>query len=123
MYYGGGEQTTVNNHSQPLTSPFVSLHLKGKSDGFALKGGDATKGSFMTMYDWPRPNPWKKGRHQGSYQPMYDAAMQRCSGHSCAHATYAVLPGYVMPCLPPCHTHSRIMYAPDALEMPSKPRV
>ena len=86
MYYGGGEQTTVNNRSQPLTSPFVSLHLKGKSDGFALKGGDATKGSFVTMYDGPRPKPWTKGKHQGSYQPMYDAAMQRCSDAAATHA-------------------------------------
>jgi hypothetical protein len=69
-YYGGGEQSTVNNRSQPLTSPFVSLHLKGKTDGFVLKGGDASKGSYQTMYDGPRPKPWTKGRHQGSYQPM-----------------------------------------------------
>jgi hypothetical protein len=70
MYYGGGEQTTVNNRSQALTSPFVSLHLKGRTDGFVLKGGDASKGDFETMYDGPRPKPWTKGRHPGSYQPM-----------------------------------------------------
>ena len=28
MYYGGGAQTIVNNQSTPLTSDFVSLHLK-----------------------------------------------------------------------------------------------
>ena len=70
MYYGGGEQTTINNRSQALTSPFVSLHLKGRTDGFVLKGGDASKGDLVTMYDGPRPKPWTKGRHQGSYQPM-----------------------------------------------------
>ena len=56
MYYGGGEQTIVNNQSTPLTSEFVSLHLKGRRDGFALKGGDATQGKLETMYDGPRPD-------------------------------------------------------------------
>ena len=55
MYYGGGAQTIENNQSTPLTSEFVSLHLKGRTDGFALKGGDATQGGFKTMYDGPRP--------------------------------------------------------------------
>ena len=44
MYYGGGNVTHVNNQSQPLTSEFVSLYLRGRTDGFMLKGGDATKG-------------------------------------------------------------------------------
>ena len=54
MFYGGGNETIVNNNSQPLTSDFVSLHLKGRTDGFVLKGGDATKGRLDTMYDGPR---------------------------------------------------------------------
>jgi hypothetical protein len=37
MYYGGGNQTKVNNQSQPLPHDFVSLMLKGRTDGFALK--------------------------------------------------------------------------------------
>ena len=57
MYYGGGEETIVNNQSTALTSDFVSLHLKGRTDGFALKGGDATKGALKTMYDGVRPDP------------------------------------------------------------------
>ena len=57
MYYGGGKATITNNASRPLTSEFVSLHLKGRVDGFALKGGDATKGHLSTMYDGPRPDP------------------------------------------------------------------
>ena len=44
MYYGGGNVTKVNNRSQPLPFPFVSLALRGRTDGFALKGGDATNG-------------------------------------------------------------------------------
>eukprot|EP00039_Didymoeca_costata_P020383 m.341067 g.341067 ORF g.341067 m.341067 type:complete len:351 (+) comp19778_c0_seq1:22-1074(+) len=68
MYYGGGEQTVVNNQSTPLTSDFVSLHLKGRTDGFAIKGGDASQGEFKTMYDGVRPDP--KLACCGGYQPM-----------------------------------------------------
>ena len=50
MYYGGGNRTRVNEQNTPLTSDFVSLSLKGREDGFALKGGDATRGSLKTMY-------------------------------------------------------------------------
>ena len=62
----------LNNASKPLTSPFVSLHLKGRTDGFVLKGGDATKGEMKTMWDGPRPDPKlaccvDKQHH---YQPM-----------------------------------------------------
>ena len=56
MYYGGGPQTQVNNQSQSLTHDFVSLTLKGRTDGFTLKGGDATAGSQQVMYNGPRPD-------------------------------------------------------------------
>ena len=55
MYYGGGEQTQINPSSKPLTHAFVSLVLKGRTDGFTIKGGDATQGTTTTMYDGPRP--------------------------------------------------------------------
>ena len=47
----------------------VRLCVAGRTDGFALKGGDATQGPLTTMYDGPRPT---KNRHCGSasYQPM-----------------------------------------------------
>merc|ERR1712151_889156 len=76
MYYGGGNATKVNPASKPLTTDFVSLHLKGRTDGFALKGGDATKGAFKTMYDGLRPDlrsaPNKCHWHgvNGHFQPM-----------------------------------------------------
>ena len=72
MYYGGGAQTVVNNQSEPLTSDFVSLHLKGRTDGFAIKGGDATKGPLKTMYDGARPDPKLAccDKPPWSYQPM-----------------------------------------------------
>lgn len=72
MYYGGGSATKVNNQSKPLPFEFVSLYLRGSTDGFTLKGGDATKGPFTTMYDGPRPDPkiaGTCGKH-GVYQPM-----------------------------------------------------
>merc|ERR1712151_1344310 len=43
--------------------------------GFVLEGGDATKGSFTTMYDGPRPDPSYEGKGNCGpppdiYQPM-----------------------------------------------------
>ena len=79
MYYGGGNKTKVNNQSKPLPFPFVSLYLGGRTDGFVLKGGDATSGALTTMYDGPRPDCALAGtchRHENatyhpSYQPMH----------------------------------------------------
>ena len=83
MYYGGGARTKVNNQSKPLPFPFVSLYLRGGTDGFVLKGGDATHGELMTMYDGPRPDCAIAGtchRHENStyhpsYQPMHKQGM------------------------------------------------
>ena len=70
MYYGGGLNGT-NVQNKPLNHDFVSLMLKGRTDGFALKGGDATTGNFSTMYDGPRPiRPNQKGKKNHGYQPM-----------------------------------------------------
>ena len=55
MYYGGGNVTVINDRSRPLAHDFVSLTLKGRADGFVLKGGDATSGKQTTMFDGPRP--------------------------------------------------------------------
>ena len=72
MYYGGGDATKVNNQSQALPHEFVSLYLRGRTDGFMLKGGDATSGKLQTMYDGPRPDRSLAGSCHGadSYQPM-----------------------------------------------------
>ena len=76
MFYGGGNQTKVNPANKPLTSDFVSLHLKGRTEGFALKGADAAQGVFQTMYDGPRPDHRSAPNNchwhgvNGSYQPM-----------------------------------------------------
>ena len=76
MFYGGGNATKVNPANKPLTTDFVSLHLKGRTDGFALKGGDATRGKLETMYDGARPDHRSAPNNchwhgvNGSYQPM-----------------------------------------------------
>jgi hypothetical protein len=74
MYYGGGNITKVNNNSLPLPHEFVSLYLRGRTDGFALKGGNAQGGAFTTMYDGARPDCAIAGtchRHGNhTYQPM-----------------------------------------------------
>jgi hypothetical protein len=38
MYYGGGNRTTVNNQSIPLPFDFVTGSVKGRTDGFTIKG-------------------------------------------------------------------------------------
>ena len=72
MYFGGGrEYTRYNPLNQPLTSEFVSLSLKGRADGFTLKGGDATQGTLATMYDGDRPVKRWCGTSTQTYQPMH----------------------------------------------------
>lgn len=71
MYYGGGNFSVNNPQNTPLTMPYVTAHLKGRTAGFTLKGGDATTGGLTTMYDGPRPfvdanGNNTQGRH---YQP------------------------------------------------------
>lgn len=56
MTRAGGNYTKYNPRNKPLIQEFVSLYLRGGTDGFALKGGDATKGGLQTMYDGPRPD-------------------------------------------------------------------
>ena len=59
-----------------LRSNFVRAARKGRADGFALKGGDATRGALETMYDGPRPDFRSAPNHcryhgvNGTYQPM-----------------------------------------------------
>lgn len=72
MYYGGGSKTQHNPDSQSLPFQFVTAYLRGGSQGFTLKGGDATKGLLATQYDGPRPDPKIAGTcgKTGTYQPM-----------------------------------------------------
>jgi hypothetical protein len=72
MYYGGGNMTQQNPGSPAMPYPFVTAYLRGRTDGFTLKGGDATKGTLTTTYDGPRPDPKIAGTcgKSGTYQPM-----------------------------------------------------
>lgn len=73
MYYGGGNETKFNPKSKSLPHEFVSLTLRGQTDGMVLKGGDATRGVLTTMYDGERPlcsiagTCMRHGNH--TYQP------------------------------------------------------
>ena len=72
MYYGGGLNNTVKNlQNTPVPYDFVTAYLRGRTDGFMLKGGDATTGTLTTMYDGPRPFVSSDGNNtQGrKYQP------------------------------------------------------
>eukprot|EP00038_Savillea_parva_P017214 m.227498 g.227498 ORF g.227498 m.227498 type:complete len:211 (+) comp36917_c0_seq1:110-742(+) len=45
-----------------LRSDFVTAMVKGGTNGFAVKGGNASAGTLTTLFDGPRPN---------GYQPMH----------------------------------------------------
>ena len=62
--WAGNVTPTLSN--TPLTMPFVTAMVKGGTDGFALKAGDATQGKLTTMYDGPRPKGYQPMRKQGS---------------------------------------------------------
>ena len=82
--WAGENRTTLSN--TPLTHPFVFAMVKGGTNGFALKGGDATTGALSLMYDGPRPHgafgslcghppipvsyPRRPPPHTAGYQPM-----------------------------------------------------
>ena len=68
MYYGGGNVTQNNTMNTPVPFPFVTASLRGRTDGFMLKGGDATQGTLKTMYDGPRPFVGTTTKR--NYQPM-----------------------------------------------------
>lgn len=60
-----------NPQNTPLTFDFVTTYLRGGTDGFMLKGGDATTGTLTTMYDGPRPFVDNNGNNTNGrrYQP------------------------------------------------------
>lgn len=86
-----GNETGVNPGNTPLPFPFVTAMLKGGSDGFALKGGDATNGVLTTMYDGPRPSEKK-------YQPMkkQGALLLGIGGDNSNHAIGTFYEGVVL---------------------------
>ena len=64
LYACSSKDCSNNTYVPALSSEFVTAMVKGGEHGFAIKGGDATKGSLTTQYDGPRPP---------GYQPMHKA--------------------------------------------------
>ena len=62
--WAGANRTTPSN--TPQTSPFVFAMVKGGSNGFALKGGDATMGALTLLYDGARPPRYQPMKKQGA---------------------------------------------------------
>lgn len=56
----------VNPGNKPQTSEYVTAMVKGGTDGFGLKGGDAAGGLLTTLYDGPRPAGYQPMKKQGS---------------------------------------------------------
>lgn len=62
-----GSRHTTNPAVLPMRGiPFVTAMLKGGSDGFGLKNGDATRGPLNKTYEGPRPSGYEPMRKQGS---------------------------------------------------------
>src|ERR1019366_9555145 len=61
-----GSSTAANLTNTPLTSPYVTAMVKGRSGTFGLKGGNAQSGSLTTMYDGARPGGYNPMKKQGA---------------------------------------------------------
>jgi len=91
----------VNNDNTPLNTEYVTAMVKGNTNGFELKGSDATAGNLKTMFNGPRPagyQPMKKqgaiilgiggDNSNGAIGTFYEGVM--CSGYSTDAADNAV---------------------------------
>jgi len=56
----------VNNENSPLTNEYVTAMVKGNTNGFELKGSDATAGALKTMYNGARPAGYQPMKKQGA---------------------------------------------------------
>jgi hypothetical protein len=83
MYYGGANLTQVNTNNKPLPHEFVSLALRGRVDGFALKGANAQAGAFAVMYDGPRPDCAIAGTCHRHGNHTYQVRRRLLSTRSC----------------------------------------
>lgn len=50
----------------PNSARTLNNNRKGGTNGFALKGGDATTGALSLLYDGPRPRGYQPMKKQGS---------------------------------------------------------
>lgn len=63
--WAGNESAQPTN--TPIDATFVTAMVKGGSDGFALKGGDATQpDGLRKLYEGPRPPHYQPMRKQGA---------------------------------------------------------
>jgi hypothetical protein len=62
--WAGNNKTNPGN--TPIIAEYVTAMVKGGSNGFGLKGGDATQGSLTTLYDGPRPEGYQPMKKQGA---------------------------------------------------------
>ena len=62
--WAGNQRYNPNN--MPVAYEYVTAMVKGGTNGFALKAGDATQGKLQVMYDGPRPNGYQPMKKQGS---------------------------------------------------------
>lgn len=60
------ETNAINPNDMPITATYITAMVKGGSNGFSLKGGDASQGSLTTLYDGPRPSGYQPMKKQGS---------------------------------------------------------
>jgi len=58
--------TNAYSGNTPMTSEYVTAMVKGGTNGFALKGGNAQIGDLHTLYNGPRPNHYQPMKKQGS---------------------------------------------------------
>lgn len=61
-----GNVTPVSPLNNPITTEFVFAMVKGRSDGFALKGADATASPLISLFDGSRPPGYQPMKKQGS---------------------------------------------------------
>ncbi len=56
----------ANPNDTPLTSPYVTAMVIGRSGSFALMGGNAQTGTLASFYDGVRPNGYNPMKKQGA---------------------------------------------------------
>jgi hypothetical protein len=62
-----GTRHSTNTAVLPMRGvPFVTAMVKGGSNGFGLKNGDATRGALVKTYEGPRPTGYQPMKKQGS---------------------------------------------------------
>ena len=64
--WGCNATYAVNPANVPIRFPYATAMVKGGTDGFGLKGGDATAGALATLWEGPRPRGYQPMKKQGA---------------------------------------------------------